>query len=71
LCFQTLKNGVNSYNIIFNFKVLKHIDIFTFEEGKGTGWWEMGIWRLKGVRGNVDKGVCPVCRKEGGSHPAV
>jgi hypothetical protein len=29
----------------------------------------MGIWRLKGMRGNVDKGVCPVCRKEeGGSH---
>jgi hypothetical protein len=29
----------------------------------------MGIWRLKGMRGNTDKGVCPVCRKEeGGSH---
>jgi hypothetical protein len=29
----------------------------------------MGIWRLKGMRGNIDKGVCPVCRKEdGGSH---
>jgi hypothetical protein len=29
----------------------------------------MSIWRLKGMRGNFDKGVCPVCRKEeGGSH---
>jgi hypothetical protein len=29
----------------------------------------MGIWRLKGMRGNIDKDVCPVCRKEeGGSH---
>jgi hypothetical protein len=47
----------------------KYIDICTFEERKGTGWWKMGIWRLKGMRGNIDKGVCPVCRKEeGGSH---
>jgi hypothetical protein len=29
----------------------------------------MGIWRLKGMRGNIDKGVCSVCRKEeGGNH---
>jgi hypothetical protein len=41
----------------------KYIDICTFEERKGTGWWKMGIWRLKGMRGNIDKGVC---RKEGG-----
>jgi hypothetical protein len=26
----------------------------------------MGIWRLKGMRGNIDKGVCSVCRKEEG-----
>jgi hypothetical protein len=27
------------------------------------------IWRLKGLRGNTDKGVYPICRKkEGGSH---
>jgi hypothetical protein len=26
----------------------------------------MGIWRLRGMRENIDKGVCPVCRKEGG-----
>jgi hypothetical protein len=25
----------------------------------------MGIWRLKGMRGNIDKGICPVCRKKG------
>jgi hypothetical protein len=29
----------------------------------------MDIWRLKGMRGNTDKGVCPVCREEkGGRH---
>jgi hypothetical protein len=29
----------------------------------------MNIWRLKGRRGNTDKGVCPVTKKEeGGSH---
>jgi hypothetical protein len=44
----------------------KYIDICTFEEGKGTGWWKMGIWRLKGMRGNIDKGICHVCWKEGG-----
>jgi hypothetical protein len=26
----------------------------------------MGIWRLKGMRGNIDKGVCTVCSKEEG-----
>jgi hypothetical protein len=47
----------------------KYIDICTFAERKGIGRWKMGIWRLKGMRGNIDKGVCPVCRKEGaGSH---
>jgi hypothetical protein len=26
----------------------------------------MGILRLKGLRGNIDKDVCRACRKEGG-----
>jgi hypothetical protein len=46
----------------------KYIDICTFEERKGVGWWKMGIWRVKGVRGNTDKGVRPVCRKGGGEN---
>jgi hypothetical protein len=44
----------------------KYIDIYTLEERKGVGWWKMGIWRLKGVRGNTDKGVCR--KEDGGSH---
>jgi hypothetical protein len=29
----------------------------------------MGIWRLKGVRGNTEQGMCSVCNKnEGWSH---
>jgi hypothetical protein len=24
----------------------------------------MGIWKLKGVRGNIEKGICPMCSKE-------
>jgi hypothetical protein len=44
----------------------KNIDICTFEERKGTGRWKMGVWRLRGMRRNIDKGVCPVCRTEGG-----
>jgi uncharacterized protein YprB with RNaseH-like and TPR domain len=26
----------------------------------------MGIWRLKGVRGNTEQGMCPMCNKEEG-----
>jgi hypothetical protein len=44
----------------------KYIDICIFEERKGIGWWKMGFWRLKGMRGNTDKGVCR--KEEGGSH---
>jgi hypothetical protein len=46
----------------------KYIDFCTFEEIKGIGWWKLGIRRLKGMRGTTDKDVCPVGRKEGGSH---
>jgi hypothetical protein len=28
-----------------------YIDICTFEERRGIGWWKTGIWRLKGKRG--------------------
>jgi hypothetical protein len=24
----------------------------------------MGIWRLKGIRKNVEIGICPICREE-------
>jgi hypothetical protein len=37
-------------------------------EKKGTGWWNMGIWRLKGMRVNIDKGICMPCTQEGVSH---
>jgi hypothetical protein len=26
----------------------------------------MGIWKLKGVRGNIEQGICPMCSKEEG-----
>jgi hypothetical protein len=32
----------------------------------GIGWWKMGIWRLKGVRGNIEQRMCPMCNKEEG-----
>jgi hypothetical protein len=31
-----------------------------------TGWWKMVIWKLKGVRGNIEQGICPMCSKEEG-----
>jgi hypothetical protein len=48
-----------------SWEIEKYTDICTFEERKGIGWWKMGVWRLKGMRGNIDKGVCR--REEGGS----
>jgi hypothetical protein len=33
---------------------------------RGIGWWKMGIWKLKGVRGNIEQGICPVCNEEEG-----
>jgi hypothetical protein len=63
------KKSLALYNELkSSWKREKCIDICTFEERKCIGWWKMGIWRLKRMRGNIDKGVlvCPVCRKEGG-----
>jgi hypothetical protein len=36
------------------------------EARRGIGWWKMGIWRLNGVRGNTEQGLCPMCNKEEG-----
>jgi hypothetical protein len=35
-------------------------------ERRGLGWWKMGNWRLRRMKGNTDQGICPVCRKEDG-----
>jgi hypothetical protein len=43
-------------------------EVCTQEARRGTGWWKMGIWRLKCVRGNTEQGMCPMCNKEGWSH---
>jgi hypothetical protein len=36
------------------------------EARRGIGWWKMGIWKLKDVRGNIEQGICPMCSKEEG-----
>jgi hypothetical protein len=43
-----------------------YTEVCTQEDRKGIGWWKMGIWRLKGVRGNTEQGMCPMCNKEEG-----
>jgi hypothetical protein len=43
-----------------------YIEVCTQEARRGIGWWKMGIWRLKGVRGNTGQGMCPMCNKEEG-----
>jgi hypothetical protein len=45
-----------------------YIEVCTQEARRGIGWWKMGIWRLKGVRGHTEQGICPMCNKEGWSH---
>jgi hypothetical protein len=42
------------------------IEACTQEARRGTGWWKMGIWKLKGVRENTEQGMCHVCNKEEG-----
>jgi hypothetical protein len=51
----------------------KYMDVCTFEERKGIGWWKMGIWRLRGIRGNIDKGgmSCMQAGRRRESHPAM
>jgi hypothetical protein len=43
-----------------------YIEVCTQEARRGIGWWKMGIWRLKCVRGNTEQGMCPMCNKEEG-----
>jgi hypothetical protein len=46
-----------------------YIELCTQEARRGIRWWKMGIWRLKGVRGNTEQGMFPVCiKEEGWSH---
>jgi hypothetical protein len=43
-----------------------YIEVCSQEARRGIGWWKMGIWKLKGVRGNIEQGMCPMCSKEEG-----
>jgi hypothetical protein len=39
-----------------------YVEVCTQEARRGIGWWKMGIWRLKGVRGNIEQGMCHILR---------
>jgi hypothetical protein len=41
-----------------------YTSIATSESRRSIVWWRMGIWRLKGIRKNVEIGFFPICRKE-------
>jgi hypothetical protein len=43
-----------------------YIEVSTQESRRGIEWWKMGIWRLMGVGGNTEQGMCPMCNKEEG-----
>jgi hypothetical protein len=42
------------------------IEVCSQEAIRGIGWWKMGIWKLKGVRGNIEQGICHMFSKEEG-----
>jgi hypothetical protein len=43
-----------------------HIEVSTQEAVTGIECWNMGIWRLKDMRGNTEQGNVPLCIKEEG-----
>jgi hypothetical protein len=46
-----------------------YIECCSRKERSGIGWLIAGIWQLKGVRRNADKGRCPLCfEKEDAKH---
>jgi hypothetical protein len=43
-----------------------YVEVCTQEARGVIGWWKIGIWRLNGVRVNIEWGMCRMCNKEGG-----
>jgi hypothetical protein len=61
------KRSLIFYNVLKNnWEKKLYIEVSTQEARRGIGWWKMGVWRLKGVRGNTEQGMCPMCNKEEG-----
>jgi hypothetical protein len=40
-----------------------YIKVCTQQARGRIGWWKMGIYGLKVVRGNIEQGMCPMCSK--------
>jgi hypothetical protein len=38
-----------------------YVECWSRKERSGIAWLIAGIWQLKGVRRNTDKGRCPLC----------
>jgi hypothetical protein len=47
-----------------NWQKEDYTSITTRESRRNMVWWRMRIWRLKGIRKNVEIGISPICRKE-------
>jgi hypothetical protein len=43
-----------------------YCEVCTCEERRGIGWWKVGNWRLEGMMGNVDQGMCVPCMQKRG-----
>jgi hypothetical protein len=43
-----------------NWEKKLYIEVCSQEARRGIGWWKMGIWKLKGVMGNTEQGICPI-----------
>jgi hypothetical protein len=53
-----------SYYLKRDWQKKDYTNTTTRESRRRIAWWRMEIWRLKGIRKNVEIGISPICRKE-------
>ena len=39
----------------------EYINRCSKNEIMGFAWWRLGVWKLRGIRKNFDRGICPLC----------
>jgi hypothetical protein len=67
---QNMEASMKEKRLVFynefknNWEKKFYIEVCSQEARRGIGWCKMGIWKLKGVRGNIEQGICPMCSKE-------
>lgn len=47
-----------------NWEKKEFIELCTSEAQRGSVWWKIGAWRLKGIRRNNKQEICPICSEK-------